>query len=91
MKNKNEFLIFSDNIRLLRVKYNISKREMAKILGVSVKTLSLIENDVIPRISVEVVFKTARYFGIQPAWLFQEEKIKTFLESDVFRDKFVNK
>ena len=91
MKNKNEFLIFCNNIRLLREKYNISKKEMSKILGVSVKTLSLIENDVIPKISVEVVFRTAWYFGIQPAWLFQEEIIKTFLESGVFQDKFVNK
>ena len=90
MKNKNEFLIFCNNIRLLRETYNISKKEMLK-LGVSVKTLSLIENDVIPKISVEVVFRTAWYFGIQPAWLFQEEIIKTLLESVVFQDKFVNK
>ncbi len=92
MQNKNEFLIFCKNIRLLREKYNFSKKEMAKILGISEKTLSLIENDiVIERLSSKVIFRTARYFGIQPAYLFHEEKIKTFLESEVFQDKFVNK
>ena len=92
MNKKNELILFCRNIKMLREEYNISKEEMAKILGISQKTLSLIENDIIiPQLSLKVVFRTARYFGIEPAYLFHEDKIKTFLESDVFRDKFVNK
>lgn len=58
-----EFL--SHNVLYLRKTHNITKKEMAKILGVGIKTLSKIEQGLLPpRLSVEVLFRIRDYFGI---------------------------
>lgn len=62
-----EFKNFMRNIVFLRETNKLSKRKMAKILGISVKSLNKIENgESMPDISVEVVFNIYNYFGILP-------------------------
>ena len=58
-----EFL--SHNVLYLRKKNNITKRGMAKIMGIGIKTLNKIEKGLLPpRLSVEVLFRIRDYFGI---------------------------
>jgi len=48
MNNEQMMLNLCRNISYLRKKHNLSKSKMAKILGISVKSLNLIESGVIP-------------------------------------------
>ncbi len=68
-----EELIFTDaeifmfNVVWLRKEYGLSKKKMAKILGISAGTLNKIEKgELPPRLSVEIVFNIYNYFGILP-------------------------
>ena len=55
----------SYNISYLRKSNNITKREMAKILSIGIKSLNKIEQGIIPpRLSVEVLFRIRDYFGV---------------------------
>lgn len=56
----------SHNILYLRKRHNITKKEMANLLRVSTKTLTKIEQGILPpRLSVEVLFKVQEQFGVQ--------------------------
>lgn len=58
---------FMRNIRFLRETNKLSKRKMAEILKISVKSLNKIEDgESMPDISVDVVFNIYDYFGILP-------------------------
>ena len=71
MEAYNEFLIFCKNIRTLRGRQDLTEREMAKILHVSVKTLSMLENGVFPtHTSANIIFRLSRAFQISPKDLF---------------------
>lgn len=74
MKNyafDNEIDIFLKNISYLRKHNKLSKRKMAEILGIGVKSLNKIENgELPPRIGVNVFFKIEKNFGISPKNLF---------------------
>ena len=74
MKNyafDNEIDIFLKNISCLRKHNKLSKRKMAEILGIGVKSLNKIENgELPPRIGVNVFFKIEKNFGISPKNLF---------------------
>lgn len=64
-----------NNIELIRKEKLLSKKSMAKILGVSVKTINKIEQGVFPpRLSVSVIFKLHKNFGVLPYELFLERR-----------------
>ena len=61
-----EFKRFVENIRDLRIKNGLSKTQMAEKLDVSVYTIRKLENGIMPkRLSIEVVFKIEKEFGIK--------------------------
>ena len=65
--------IFCKNIRDLRKRQNLSQKEMANILGIGVKSLSMIENDVLPPcLNCEILFRIQNYFGIKPPNMFDQ-------------------
>ena len=70
MKNKlitGETKIFLYNVAWLRRKHGLSKKDMAKILGISTATRNKIEKgEMPPRMSVEIVFNIYEYFGVLP-------------------------
>ncbi len=68
---KLETRIFCENVKYLRAVNELSKSEMAQILGISVKSLTSIEEGVVPpRLSCDVVFKIQDRFGIAPTNMF---------------------
>ncbi len=70
---KQEIENFAHNVRFLREKHNLSKTEMADILGISFNSLNKIETGQIPkRLSVGVVFRIEQYFGVKCHLLFQK-------------------
>lgn len=66
-----EWIGFCQNMRALREEHGYSLREMAKILHISVKTLSLLESGTLPRrTSANIIFLLSRHFDIPPKELF---------------------
>ncbi|MBE6567918.1 MAG: helix-turn-helix transcriptional regulator [Ruminococcaceae bacterium] len=71
METYTEFLIFCKNIRTLRTSHGLSEREMAKTLRVSVKTLTQLENGILPpHVSASIILHLSKKFGIPPKDLF---------------------
>lgn len=65
--NSDEFVILMHNIAWLRTHHGLTKIEMAKILGVSVKTLNKIESGVFPiQLGVSVLANVYFHFGLRP-------------------------
>lgn len=63
--NKDIVEILSHNILFLRNSNNITKKEMAKILGVGIETLNKLEKGVLPpRLNVEVLIRIQEYFNV---------------------------
>ncbi len=72
MINQTEYQIFSQNIACLRKAYRLSKKEMAKRLGIGVGSLTKIERGEIPaRLGCQVIIRASATFGIRPAALFE--------------------
>ena len=68
-----EVKIFCQNVKTLRKLYGYPKVKMAKILGIGVKSLSLIESGVIPpKLKCDVLVRIANAFGISPSSMFKE-------------------
>ena len=66
-----EIQIFCENIKKLRKQNHLSKREMARILHISPKSLTQIENNTIPaKMSVSVLIHASTYFHLRPDELF---------------------
>lgn len=64
---------FMENIAHLRKQYGLSKKEMAEILGIGVKTLDKIERGELPkRISTHVIFRIQDHFCIPPSKQFHK-------------------
>lgn len=58
---------FAKRLTLLRKQNGLSQKEMAKILEISVSTLSKIERgELSPCLSVEILFHIHDHFGIPP-------------------------
>ena len=58
--------ILCKNIKILREKNKLSKKEMAKCLGIGVIALSKLESGILPkRLSVKILFLIERDFGIE--------------------------
>ena len=63
--------LFCQNVKYLRVKYKLTKKEMSNILGISVRSLNLIEQEIIPpRLRCDIIFNLYDKFGITPSILF---------------------
>lgn len=62
-----ELKIFVHNVVWLRKHSGFSKRVMADIIGVSIKTLNKIENgEVPPNLNVRILFNIQEFFDISP-------------------------
>ena len=72
MGNHFEAEIFCKNVKALREYCNLSKIEMSKSLGISVKALEKIESGIIPkRLSCTVIYRISDQFGILPQNIFK--------------------
>ena len=72
MQTDESFLIFCGNLRRLRGTHGLSKKEMAGIPGIGVKSLTLLENNIIPpRLGCELLFRASQYFKIRACDLFR--------------------
>ena len=69
---REEMDVFCQNIKTLRERHCLSKKEMAKILGIGVKSLTKIEQGIIPtRASTNIIFHLSHCFDVQPHNLFK--------------------
>lgn len=70
--NDRELKILLANIASLRKRHGLSKREMAKKLGISIYVLNKIESREFPKgLTVEILHNIYLNFGICPSKLFQ--------------------
>ena len=62
MCGKNNILILCENIKFLRLKNNLTKKEMAQKLGIGVQSITKIESGTTPRsvnaITLYIIHKT---------------------------------
>ena len=64
--------IFGANILKIRKKRNLTQRQMAEILDVSVRTLRLLEKGITPkRVTCGIIFDICDEFDVNPNDLFQ--------------------
>ena len=67
-ENDEQIKNFCANVKTLRKKYGLSKEEMAKILHIGAKSLTIIESGTLPvRLSANIVIQIYRSFGILPS------------------------
>ena len=72
--NKDVVEIFTSNVVWLRKTNSLSKVKMCKILGIGYGSLNKIEKGILPpKLSVDVIFRIARYFGISAGNLVGEK------------------
>ncbi len=65
---------FCANIKNLRIEKNLTKKEMAKLLGIGVHSLLMIEGgNLPPRLDCMVLYHIHQHFGIKPAELFRAD------------------
>ncbi len=77
MKKDYDFSVFGDNLKAIRNKNGLSKKEMSKKLGIGTRSLSLIESGIAPpRLSSNILIKINREFGILPSEIFLPLKDK---------------
>ena len=73
-KKDESIRILSHNILYLRKSSNITKKEMARILGIGIKTLNNVEQGILPpRLSVEILFRIYKLFGVSIHLLLSEK------------------
>ena len=66
--------ILCKNIKYLRFQHNLSKKEMAKKLGIGIASLSKIESGILPpRLTHELLLLIHEHFGISPHKILTEE------------------
>ena len=71
MKTDIDVKTFAKNLKHLRLKNNLTKKEMAVKLGIGIKTLSTLENGILPpRFRANTVFKIKSEFGFSPSQMF---------------------
>ena len=65
------FAVFLHNIVWLRSHYGISKKRMARMLGIGLWSLNKLEQGIIPpRMDIHIIFAVSKQFGISPSDLF---------------------
>lgn len=71
MTVQNELAVFCGNVKRLRQKEGLTRKEMASRLGIGVETLNRLERgEIPPRLSATVICRISREFGIHPKELF---------------------
>ncbi len=66
-----ELGIFCENVKRLRQREGLSKKEMAKKLGIGVKSLTLIESGIVSkRLGANVLLNILNNFNIYPSDMF---------------------
>lgn len=59
---------FLHNVVWLRKQHGLSKKQMAKILGIGIGSLNKLENgELPPRMSIRILDRIQKYFGISKA------------------------
>lgn len=72
-ETEKEMRCFMRNVARLRAEHGLSKREMAKRLGIGVGTLNKLERGQLPaRLSVSVIYSIYREFGVLPSQQFAD-------------------
>ncbi|MBO5047973.1 MAG: helix-turn-helix transcriptional regulator [Clostridia bacterium] len=73
MSIETEIHILCENIRRLRKLNEISKTKMAKLLGISTRSLAMIEKDILPKnLCCDILFNIQNQFQISPASILSE-------------------
>ena len=73
MSQYKECVSFCNNVRDLRKKYKLTKKEMCVIMGIGLHSLNLIEKGIMPkRLDLKAAFRLWIYFGIEPQNLFKD-------------------
>ena len=73
MNKETEIMLFCENIKSIRKTNKITKKEMAKLIGIGTKSLTLIENGRLPpRLGCDVLFEIQKEFGIAPKTMFSK-------------------
>ena len=66
MKSDEQIATFCENVKMLRERSGLSKKEMAEIMGIGIKSLEKIENGVLPpRTGVDVLIRLSQKFDIR--------------------------
>ena len=69
--NRDDSRIFCRNVLALRKKHNLTQAEMAKLLGIGVKSLrSLEKGEIPPRLSCGIIIIIYKEFGVFPSDMF---------------------
>lgn len=64
--------IFCENIKKLRKQHNLTKKEMARKLRISIPTLNIIEKGELPkRLTVDIIYAIVDEFNIRADDLFK--------------------
>lgn len=67
-KSKIQLLNMCSNIKFLREKHCLTKKEMAKRLKISTRSLSMLEEGIVPpNLSCEILFRIQYEFDISPS------------------------
>ena len=88
MTVQEEIAIFCANLKCLREKKGLTRREMASCLDIGVETLKRLERgEIPPRVSIEVILRASKVFGLHPKELFgqpikDEKKVNTWTVGD---------
>jgi len=72
LKNNEQVAVFCRNIKILRERNGLNKKEMSEIMGIGIKSLANIEKGILPpRTGVNAIVKLSQRFGIRPYELFR--------------------
>jgi len=67
---------FCENVERIMKQEGLTKKEMCKVMHISLESLNLILSKNIPkRTSVKVLFNLSKFFRKPPAWFFTENDI----------------
>ena len=77
---KDDITIFCGNVKAMREKLEISMKEMAGVLEITVECLEAMERGVLlPEVDVGILYCIYDQFGIWPSQMFREDGIEAFL------------
>ena len=81
MNNERQLATFCKNVTYLREKKQLTKKQMANIMGVNVNTLNSIENGVVPsKLSSRVLINLYNHFHISLDTFFNKDLENVFEE-----------
>lgn len=71
MSIETEIFIFCENVKRLRAKEGLSKREISEILGISIRSLTMLEKGILPKnLCCDVLLVICNYFQLEPKMFF---------------------